>query len=161
MEKTPKNINQFVYSFSLLTWMVNICFIIIPFFVEVSGIWMIGIFASVLIQGIVSGAFCDETLIPKATQKHQLIDCSLAISKYVSISLAAVGFISLIIGGGGPEMIDQSYYLVNHGDAVRQISAGWFVYFVICEMLVFSCGLLYFSALMAQRIRGLYLLRKQ
>ena len=136
-------------------------FIIIPFFFEVSGIWIVGIFVSVFIQGIVSGAFYDETLVPKMKQKRKMIDYCLVASKYISISFAAVAFASILIGGGGPEIIDEAYCLVNHGDIVREISEGWFMYFTICEMLLFTCGILYFSTLMALRIRALYLIQKQ
>ena len=160
MEKKSKSINKFIYCFSLLTWIINICFIFIPFFFEISGIWVVGIFVSILIQGIVSGAFFDETLVPKIKPKRNIIDYCLITSKYVSISLAAVSFSSLLIGGGGPEIIDEAYCLVNHGDIVRKISEGWFIYFTICEMLLFTCGILYFSTFMTLRIRALYLIQK-
>ena len=161
MESKAKPINRVIYYFSLLTWIINICFIFIPFFFEVSGIWIVGVFVCVIIQGLVSGAFFDETLVPKTEQKYKTIDYCLIVSKYVSISLAAIGFTSILIGGGGPEIIDETYCLVNHGDIVRQISEGWYIYFTICEMLLFACGMLYFSTFMALRIRALYLIQKQ
>ena len=161
MGKKPKHINKPIYYFSLLTWIANICLVIIPFFCDLSGFWILGIFISILMQGIISGAFFDETHIPKTTEKHATIDHCLFVSKYISILLAAIGFISLLIGGGGPEMIEEAYYLVNHGDIVRQISEGWFIYFVICETLLFTCGTLYFSTIMALRIRVLYLIQEQ
>ena len=159
MENKAKHINKFIYCFSLITWLANVCFIFIPFFFEVSGFWIVGIFISVLIQGIVSGAFFDETLIPKTAKKHKAIDYCLIVSKYVSISLAAIGFISLLIGGGGPEVIDETYCLINHGEIVQKISEEWFIYFSICEMLLFTCGILYFSTFMALRLRSLYLIQ--
>ena len=160
IKKKVKHINKLLYYFSLLTWILNVCFIIIPFFFDISGIWIVGIFISVLIQAIYSGAFYDETLVPKTAKQYKTIDYCLIVSKYISISLAAVGFISLLVGGGSPEIIDEAYCLVNHGDIVRHISEGWFVYFAICEVLLFTCGMLYFSTFIALRIRALYLIQK-
>ncbi len=156
MKIKTKHINKLIYYFSLLTWFVNICFIIVPFFFEITRILIVGIFISVLIQAIYSRAFYDETLVPKTTKQYKTIDYCLIVSKYISISLAAIGFISLLIGGGRPEIVDEAYCLVNHGDIVRHISNGWFVYFAICETLLFTCGILYFSTFIALRVRALY-----
>lgn len=156
MNRHTKYISKPLYCFSLLTWFLNICFVVLPFFLDVSGLWFVAVFASVVIQGFSSGAFFDETLVPQMPKPYKAIDDCLILSKYISISLAAVGFISLFIGGGGPEMIGESYCLVNHGEIVRYISDKWFLYFSICEILIFSCGILYFSTNMALRVRAIY-----
>ncbi len=159
MEKKSKSINKFIYYFSLLTWIINICFIIIPFFFEVSGIWVLGVFASVLIQAIISSAFGD-TVIPDVKIKHKFLDICLNISLLVSIITSVICGVSLFAAGGGPETIDGLFYIVDHGEIVREITSyKLFLFFVICDSLLFSCGILIFSSLMALRIRKLYLIQ--
>jgi len=159
-----KRINWFVYYFSMLTWIANICFPLLQFFFDISELWFelwfIGVFFSVLIQGIVSGAFYDETLVPEMPVKFKLIDYCLIASKYISFSLFLIGFLSLAIGGGQPEIIDGAYCLVDHGEIVRYISEGWYLYFAVCLVSMFICGILYFSTYMALRIRTLYIIQK-
>ena len=159
MEKKSKPINKFIYCFSLLTWIINICFIIIPFFFEVSGIWVLGVFASVLIQAITSSTFGD-TVIPDVKIKHKFFDICLNISSLVSIITSVICGVSLFAAGGGPETIDGLYYIVNHGEIIREITSyKLFLFFVVCDSLLFSCGILIFSSLMALRIRKLYLIQ--
>ncbi len=158
MEKKSKPINKFVYYFSLLTWILNICFIFIPFFFEVSGVWIVGIFVSVLIQGIISKAFSEVNAIPDVKIKPEFLDICLNISFLSSIVFSGISGISLLIAGGGPEAIDGLYYIVNHGDIIREITSyNLYLFFVVCDLLLFSCGTLIFSSLMALRIRKLYL----
>ena len=160
MEKKSKPINKFIYCFSLLTWIINICLIIIPFFFEVSGIWVIGIFASILIQGITSKAFGDTNAIPEAKIKPKFLDICLNISLLVSIITSVICGVSLFAAGGGPETIDGLFYIVDHGEIVREITSyKLFLFFVICDSLLFSCSILIFSSLMALRIRKLYLIQ--
>ena len=156
MNKNAKHISKPTYYFSLLTWVLNVFYVVIPFFFDISGLWFVAFFASVLFQGAISGAFYDETLVPKMTKPYKVMDYCLIASKYVSISLATVSFISLLIGGGGPEIMDEAYCLVNHGEIVRYLSIEWFIYFSVCDMLLFSCGILFFSTYMAMRVRALY-----
>ena len=159
MEKKSKPINKFIYCFSLLTWIINVGFIIIPFFFEISGIWVLGVFASVLIQAITSSAFGD-TVIPDVKIKHKFLDICLNISLLISIIFSALSGITLLIAGGGPETIDGLYYIVNHGEIIREITSyKLFLFFVVCDSLLFSCGILIFSSLMALRIRKLYLIQ--
>ena len=160
MEKKSKPINKFIYCFSLLTWIINVCFIIIPFFFEISGIWVVGIFASILIQGITSKAFGDTNAIPEVKIKPKFLDICLNISLLISIIFSALSGITLLIAGGGPETIDGLYYIVNHGEIIREITSyKLFLFFVVCDSLLFSCGILIFSSLMALRIRKLYLIQ--
>ncbi len=159
MKNKSKGINRFVYYFSMLAWITNICFIFIPFFFEVSGIWVLGVFASVLIQAITSNAFGD-TVIPDVKIKPKFLDICLNISLLVSIITSVVSGVSLFVAGGGPETIDGLYYIVNHGEIIREITSyKLFLFFVICDSLLFSCGILIFSSLMALRIRKLYLIQ--
>ena len=160
MEKKSKPINKFIYCFSLLTWIINVCFIIIPFFFEISGIWVVGIFASILIQGITSKAFGDTNAIPEVKIKPKFLDICLNISLLVSIITSVICGVSLFAAGGGPETIDGLFYIVDHGEIVREITSyKLFLFFVICDSLLFSCGILIFYSLMALRIRKLYLIQ--
>ena len=159
MNRHTQHISKPLYCFSLLTWLLNVCFVVVPFFLDVSKLWPVVFFASVAIQGASSGAFSDKTLVPKMSKPYKVIDYCLIITKHISTGLAAIGFISLLVGGGSPEIINETYCLVNHGDIVRYISYEWFVYFSICDMLLFSCGILFFSTYMALRIRTLYCLQ--
>ena len=160
MRNKSRHINKFIYCFSLLTWIINICLIIIPFFFEVSGIWGVGIFASILIQGITSKAFGDNSAIPEVKIKPKFLDICLNISLLISIVFSAFSGISLFVAGGGPETIDGLYYIVNHGEIIREITSyKLFLFFVVCDSLLFSCGILIFSSLMALRIRKLYLIQ--
>ena len=159
MRNKSRHINKFIYCFSLLTWIINICLIILPFFFEVSGIWVVGIFASILIQAITSSAFGD-TVIPEVKIKPKFLDICLNISLLISIVFSALSGISLLVAGGGPETIDGLYYIVNHGEIIREITSyKLFLFFVVCDSLLFSCGILIFSSLMALRIRKLYLIQ--
>ena len=88
MRNKSRHINKFIYCFSLLTWIINICLIIIPFFFEVSGIWVVGIFASILIQGITSKAFGDNSAIPEVKIKPKFLDICLKDEKGADRSLA-------------------------------------------------------------------------
>ena len=160
MRNKSRHINKFIYCFSLLTWIINICLIIIPFFFEVSGIWDVGIFASILIQGITSKAFGDNSAIPEVKIKPKFLDICLNISLLISIVFSALSGISLLVARGGPETIDGLYYIVNHGEIIREITSyKLFLFFVVCDSLLFSCGILIFSSLMALRIRKLYLIK--
>lgn len=156
MTRTVKRVGKPLYYFSMLTWLLNMILIVISFFFGGSGIWLVAIFASVFIQGIASGAFSDETAVPQAPSPCKILDHCLLVSKYFSGGAMTIGFLSILIGGGGPEVVDGVYCLVNHGDIVRTLSEGWFLYFSICELAMFFCGMLFFSTYMAMRVRGLY-----
>ena len=157
MEKKGKYI-KILYCFSLLSWILNICFIIMQFFIEISMAWIIVFFASIIIQGIASGAFGDETAIPNVKIKRKFLDYCINISLILAVVITAISGISLLIAGGGPEIINDTYCIVNHGDVVREISSPYLFFFLcICDFMLFNCVILIFSSLMALRIRKLYL----
>lgn len=159
--KNNKHISIFLYYLSLSTWILNICLLFLPFFVDLTNLGVVLIllvFVSAIFQAMITGAFGDEELVPKIKRSCKFIDYCLKISKYVSFSLVAISFVSLLIGGGGPDIVEDAYCLVNHGEIVRYISYGWFWYFVICELLLYTCITLYFSTYMAMRVRALYLI---
>ncbi len=157
MEKKGKYI-KILYCFSLLSWILNICFIIMQFFIEISMAWIIAFFASIIIQGIASGAFGDETAIPNIKIKRKFLDYCINISLILAVVITAISGISLLIAGGGPEIINDTYCIVNHGDVVREISSPYlFLFLSLCHFMLFNCAILTFSSLMTLRIRKLYL----
>lgn len=157
MKKKGKYI-KILYCFSLLSWILNIGFIIMQFFIEISMAWIIVFFASIIIQGIASGAFGDETAIPNVKIKRKFLDYCLNISLIIAVVITAISGISLLIAGGGPEIINDTYCIVNHGDVVREISSPYlFLFLCICNFMLANCAILIFSSLMALRIRKLYL----
>ncbi len=158
MKKRAAHISKTIYIFSLLTWLIHIAFIAVSVFLEIPAVWVVTLFFSVFIQGIVSGALSGDTAIPHTNTKRTFLDFCLNISFLVSAVFAVLGGISLLIAGGGPEIIDGSYFIVNNGEIVREVSsASLFTYFCICDFLIFNCGMLIFTSLMALRIRKLYL----
>lgn len=157
MEKKGKYIKS-LYCFSLLSWILNICFIIMQFFIEISMAWIIAFFASIIIQGIASGAFGDKTAIPNVKIKRKFLDYCINISLILAVVITAISGISLFIAGGGPEIINNTYCIVNHGDVVREISSPYlFLFLSICHFMLANCTILTFSSLMSLRIRKLYL----
>ena len=157
MEKKGKYIKS-LYCYSLLSWILNICFIIMQFFIEISMAWIIAFFVSIIIQGIASGAFCDETAVPNVKIKRKFLDYCINISLILAVVITAISGISLFIEGGGPEIINDTYCIVNHGDVVREISSPYlFLFLSICHFMLANCAILTFSSLMSLRIRKLYL----
>ena len=157
MEKKGKYI-KILYCFSLLSWILNFCFITMQFFIEISMAWIIAFFVSIIIQGIASGAFGDEAAIPNVKIKRKIIDYCINISLILAVVITAISGISLFIAGGGPEIINNTYCIVNHGDVVREISSPYlFLFLSICHFMLANCAMLAFSSLMALRIRKLYL----
>lgn len=148
-------INKFIYSFSLLTWIANICFVILYFFLDFSAIWILIIFISNFLQVLffIKNTDCNENEI----KPHALIDHLLNISKYISICVTAICFVSLLVVQGGPEVVNGIYCIVDHGEVVRTVSKNWFFYFTLCKDFLFIFGILIFSSSITQEIRTLYL----
>lgn len=152
----PVFISKPQYYFSMLTWLASLCFVFFSFLFDTLNIWWILLFALILIQGSISRAFSEKNPASQI-KKRKPIDYCLIASRYISLSLVFIGLFSLIASGGGPEIIDGTYYLTSHGHIVRPVSYGWFVYLSICETLLFSCGILFFSTHLFLHTRSLYL----
>lgn len=155
-----KHINPALYIFSLVVWGFNLFCCIFHYFIEIPSPWIIVVFACVLIEGICSGAFSGEPAIPDGAFKKRFLDYCLFISNIVGYCASLFGFLAILIAGGRPEEINGVYFIVDHGDIVRTITEGWYIFFLICEVMIFTFGLLIFSSLMAMRIRKLYVLQK-
>lgn len=152
-----RKIGKALYFFSLFIWLLNILFIAIQFFTEIPLFWVAGIFLAVIFEGFASGAFSDKDDITYTLTQKRALDYFLDISKIISIICTAVSGIALLIAGGGPEIINKAYYIVNHGEIVNSISSRWFLVLSIFETLLFGCAILIFSTFMAIRIRILFL----
>ena len=156
----PKRISSVLYIFSLVVWGFNLFCGVFHYFINILPLWMIVVFVCVLIEGIWSGAFNGEPLIPDGAYKKCFLDYCLSISSIVAHCAAVFGFLGILIAGGTPEEIDGVFCVVNHGDIVRTVSEGWYLFLLVCELFIFTFGLLIFSSLMAMRIRKLYVMQK-
>ena len=138
-----------------MTWIANISFVILYFFLEFSAIWILPIFISNFLQVLffIKNTDCSGEEI----KPYALIDHLLNISKYISMCATALSFISLLVVQGGPEVVNGAYCIVDHGEVVRTVSKNWFFYFTLCEDFLFIFGILIFSSSITQEIRTLYL----
>lgn len=156
MIKYAKYISKPLYYFTHIHWFLNAIFVVMSFFCAPPSLFYLFFFVSIGIQGIASGAFSAKTAIDEAAKIHTAMDRCLVIAKSISLPLSAVCFFSLFVVGGSPQIIDGAYCLVNHGQIIRYVSSNSFLYFSICDRVVFSSVILYFSAILALRIRTMY-----
>jgi len=156
----PKRISQALYIFSLVMWGFNLFCCMFHYFIEIPPPWIVVVFVCVFIEGIWSGAFSGEPAIPEGVYRKRLLDYCLISSNIVAYCAAAFGFLTILIAGGRPEEIDGVYCIANHGDSVRTLTEGSYIFFLVCEVMIFTFGLLIFSSMMAMRIRKMYVLEK-
>lgn len=152
-----RKIHRWLYILSLCTWLAHLVLIVANIFVDLVAISFIFLFISLIIQGVCSGAFSSNDFTSTKVLKKRWLDYVLMFSKIISILSMGVGVISLFVSGGGPEIIDDKFCVVNHGEIIRIISEEWYVYLSICDFFVSFFGLLIFTTLMFERIRYLYL----
>ena len=119
------------------------------------------LFLSVVLQGWLSGAFSESKYKAEKSNQKDFLDIAVFISGVVAKVGMAVGFVSLMISGGGPEIVDGVYCVVSHGDILYDISRNLYVYLSVCEYMLMFCGLLVFTTYMFNRIRNLYRLQNQ
>jgi len=119
------------------------------------------LFLSVVLQGWLSGAFSEGKYKAEKYNQKDFLGIAVFISGVIAKVGMAVGFISLMISGGGPAIVDGAYCVVNHGDIVRNISQNLYLYLSVCEYMLMFCGLLIFTTYMFNRIRNIYLLQNQ
>ena len=64
------------------------------------------------------------TLSIPSTEAHRKrwLDYVLVFSKIIAILGMAISGISLFVSGGGPEIIDDKFCVINHGEMIRIIS---------------------------------------
>lgn len=154
-----KKVHTWLYRLSLFTWLANIALIVINLFVDLSGISFICLFASVVLQVFLSGVISKNSMTNENEEpvKRTRFDLAVSISQITSFLVSTVGFISILLAGGSPEIVNETYCLVEHGEVVRTVSKNWFVYLSVCEYCLQFFGILVFSTLMFSMIRALYL----
>lgn len=126
---------------SYATWgmgiMVVLSAIVLP---EDALRFFLPIFFSVLFQGFALNAFGkqddeDDENVPK-------FDTILFWSQIVIGPLALLCFATLLLVGGGPDMVDGNYCIVNHGEIIRYVSPAFYRFMQTVES-GFMAGLLY------------------
>ena len=158
--KKPKSISKLLYLFAILLWVINLTYSVMRLFFELSLAWNLLFFIAVIIVGILSNAFNDENAFPDITYSKKFLDYCLTVSLIISVICAVASGLCLLIAGGGPKIVDDAYYIYNNGQMVRPISEQQFLFFSVCESLVFSCVVLIFSSAMAKRVHTMYSLQK-
>lgn len=148
-----------LYAFSLVTWLFNLACFATGFFICNWRVCCVAVFVSVMIQGILSGAFRSDG-DNNCTEPKRGFGRLLSFAGIFAVIVAMASGASLIVAGGGPEMQDGIYCIVNHGDVVRTVSKPWFIFLSVCEYACFYCMLLVFSTFMLKRVRSLWRSRK-
>ena len=154
-------IHRSLYTFSRATWIANWVLGIINLLVDIKVISFILLFLSVVLQGWLSGDFPRGKYKAEKSNQKDLLDIAVLISGVIAKVGMAVGFISLMISGGGPAIVDGVYCVVSHGDILYDISQNLYLYLSACEYMLMFCGLLVFTTYMFNRIRNIYLLQNQ
>ena len=156
-----RKIHRSLYTFSLATWIANWVLSIINLLVDIRVISFMLLFLSVVLQGWLSGDFFKSKYKAEKSNQKDLLDITVLISGVIAKVGMAVGFVSLMISGGGPAIVDGVYCVVSHGDILYDISRNLYVYLSVCEYMLMFCGLLVFTTYMFNRIRNLYRLQNQ
>ena len=71
----------------------------------------------------------------------------------ISIPVFFLTFAIIRIAGGSPETINGAYYLVDHGQIIREISEGWSHFFTCCKYAMLTSLPLCFISLMLLSLR--------
>ncbi len=148
-----------LYAFALVTWFFNLACFATGSFIRNWRVCCVAVFVSVMIQGILSGAFRSDG-DNSCTEPKRGFDHLLSFVGIFAFIVAMAGDVSLYVAGGRPEMQDGIYCIVNHGDVVRTVSKPWFIFLSVCEYACFYCMLLVFSTFMLKRVRSLWRSRK-
>lgn len=151
-----RRISKKLYVFSFSTWVACIAAIVVGIFLDIMLIAFIPLFISCLAQTTCSGLFSNK-IEPEIPDANSRFDTALSITLKIACILTSVGFVSLLIAGGGPEIVDGRYCVVNHGEVVRIISGGWYRALCVCEFILFSMGIYYFATYTFKSIRRIYL----
>ncbi len=105
---------------SYATWIMGIMAVISSIVLPQYTLWFsLPIFISVIVQGILLNAFQKQDDDEEDTPKFDNILFWIQIGVVI---LAVLGFASMMLIGGGPEMVDGNYCIVSHGDVVRYIT---------------------------------------
>jgi len=169
----PVRISAELYCFSLIVLTANIVWAIVWMFMGTPIEWatpnsngsthllFIVFFAAVLIETAASGSLGrqskDRPKVPK--EQMEALDYALIATEILSAAADAFCLLMLLISKGGPEVMDGAYYIVSHGDIVREISREYLCFLSCCERWLFSGGLIVFTSHIACDIRARYVLQ--
>ena len=169
----PVRISAELYWFSLIVLTANIVWAIVWMFTGTPIEWatpnnnrsthllFIVFFAAVLIETAASGSLGqkskDRPKVPR--EQMEALDYALIAAEMLSAAAAVFCFLMLLISKGGPEVIDGAYYIVSHGDIVREISREYLCFLSCCDRWLFSGGLIVFTSHIACDIRARYVLQ--
>ncbi len=155
----PIQISRFLYAASLFIWFFSLFNVVLQLITGMIGWLWIAIFFANIIQGFFSGAFREDRAVPANALPKKFLDRCIGISQGLSITCSLLCLLILLGSGGGPEIVNGDYCIVNHGELVQTISKNLYWHLTICERLLFACGILVFSSSMTKRIRTFYLLQ--
>lgn len=154
-----KKVSKLTYIFSVFTWIANIVLIFVNIFLDLFAFSLIFLFASVLLQGFLSGVFWSSDSLPDNSVQKTRFDTVLLIFEIVSAIFWGVGFIFLMTSGGNPEVIGGEYCIMNHGEIVSTISKNTFILLSVCEYFVLYFGMLFFTTFMLSTVRARFLMQ--
>lgn len=156
--KHCKKVERRLYIFSLVVWFVDLLTVL---FAPIFGAEKISMtvffltFAVLILQGVQTGTFeglsKDTELVPR-----RFFDRFLSAVGTLSLLVAIIGMGITMVNGGGPKIVDGTYYIVSHGDLVKEITEWQYRVFSYTEQLFMSSGMLYFSTFMFGNVRYLY-----
>ena len=104
-------------------------------------------FPFIVVDFILYNCYTGSSSIPLNRQKK------VSLVLYVlGIVAFGIGFTTLFIAGGGPEVIDNRYYIVNHGEIIKEITYIAFRFLQLCETALSGGLILSFSAMFCNSV---------
>ena len=110
---------------SYATWIMGIMAVISAIVLPQYTLWFsLPLFLSVLIQGILLNVFQKQD--DDEEENTPKFDTVLFWIQIGVVILAVLGFASMMLIGGGPDIVDGEYCIVSHGDVVRYITPAFY-----------------------------------
>ena len=156
-----RRIHRNVYILSLSTWIASWVLGIINLLVDIRTVSFLLVFFSVILQACLSHDFTNKKYKTTKSNQKGFLDIAVSISETIGMIGMFIGLVSLLLSGGGPEIVDGMYCVMSHGDTLYNISQNLYLYLSACEYMLVFCGLLVFTTYMFNRIRNIYLLQNQ
>lgn len=155
-----KHISKGLYIFSFSTWIANFVLHILGLFVDIKIVTFLLIFFSIVIQGILSGAFAKGKLTDLETPRKTWLDRIVLILQIVASIVFAVCFAIGFAYGGNAEIVDGNYCVVSHGDIIATISQKEYMFLRYIEYFTIFGGLTVFVNMMFKHVRTLYIVQQ-
>ena len=160
--RSPR-ISKRTLRFAWIAWFFHIGWVLLSIFIRSEAIFLpfLVFFIILLSEAALSGALHRDLPETEPSPHRDRIDACLNTVMVASLLLAAFCFGMLLLNKGGPEQIDGIYYVVNHGDIIREISRNYYLFLSFCESLLASAGTLGMHTPLLHRIRNLYRLQNE